>query len=44
MKRIHIALCALLCTALLCPAVLAQQEKTAAQRRAELGIAEPEDD
>lgn len=44
MKRIHIALCALLCSALLCPAVLAQQEKTAAQRRAELGIAEPEDD
>ncbi|MCR5841351.1 MAG: hypothetical protein K6G86_04655 [Bacteroidales bacterium] len=44
MKRIHLALCVLLGAALLCPAVRAQQEKTAAQRRAELGIAEPEDD
>lgn len=44
MKRIHLALCVLLGAALLCPAVRAQQEKTAEQRRAELGIAEPEDD
>lgn len=44
MKRIHLALCVLLGAALLCPAVQAQQEKTAEQRRAELGIAEPEDD
>ena len=43
MRKSCFLLALLLGVAVLSPAALAQQEKTAAQRRAELGIAEPED-